>query len=61
MAMQTEYRTKVMTPAGQTASQCAECKGTREVTVEIKTDKGVLVHKERCPACNGRGYGYATK
>lgn len=58
-----EYQSKVMSSATvPAAKRCETCRGTGELKVEIKTAKGVtLTERRRCPACNGRAYGYATK
>ena len=37
---------------------CRTCGGKKTIT--LKTTKGVET-RVRCPACSGRGHGYATK
>ena len=46
---------RIATPGGKL---CQTCNG--EGKLRLKTAKG-LEYDARCPACNGRRYGYATK
>lgn len=40
-----------------TASPCRTCKGARLIEVKVRGKKKM----RPCPACSGRGRGYATK
>lgn len=43
---------------GMQDRRCQKCGGAGQI--QVKTIKG-LEYPQRCPCCNGRGYGYATK
>lgn len=43
---------------GEQDKLCRTCGGTKKI--KVRTVKGIE-RRVRCPCCNGRGYGYATK